>query len=64
MHSHKERPEVYLVTEGTFTNAVKDQSPTHLAAGTAGINGTEVEHVAANETNKPVVLLTVDLIKK
>jgi quercetin dioxygenase-like cupin family protein len=64
MHSHKDRPEVYLVTEGTFTNAVKGQSPTQLAAGTAGINGTEVEHVAANETSKPVVLLAVDLIKK
>jgi len=64
MHSHKDRPEVYLVTEGTFTNAVKGQSPTQLAAGTAGINGTEVEHVATNETSKPVVLLAVDLIKK
>ena len=64
MHSHKDRPEVYLVTEGTFTNAVKGQSSTQLAAGTAGSNGTEVEHVAANETSKPVVVLAVDLIKK
>ena len=55
---------MYLVTEGTFTNAVKGQSPTQLAVGSAGINGTEVEHVAVNETSKPVVLLAVDLIKK
>ena len=64
MHSHKERPEVVLVMEGTLTNTVKGQSPTQLAVGTAGINGTEVEHVAANETSKPVVVLGVDLIKK
>ena len=64
MHSHKDRPEVYLVMEGTLTNTVKDQSPTQLATGTVGINGPEVEHVPANETSKPVVLLAVDLIKK
>jgi len=64
MHSHKERPEVFLIMEGTLTDTVKGQSPTQLAAGTAGINGTEVEHVPANETSKPVVVLAVDLIKK
>ena len=64
MHSHKDRPEVYLVMEGTLTNTVKGQSPTQLAADTVGINGPEVEHVPANETSKPVVLLAVDLIKK
>ena len=64
MHSHKDRPEVLLVMEGTLTNTVKGQSPTQLAAGTVGINGPEVEHEPANETSKPVVLLAVDLIKK
>ena len=64
MHSHKERPEVVLVMEGTLTNKVKGQSPTQLAAGTVGINGTEVEHEPANETSKPVVILTAELIKK
>jgi quercetin dioxygenase-like cupin family protein len=64
MHSHKERPETFLVTEGTLTSTVKGQSPAQFAAGTAGINGTEVEHVVGNETSKPVVVLAVDLIKK
>jgi quercetin dioxygenase-like cupin family protein len=64
MHSHKDRPEVLLVMEGTLTNTVKGQSPTQLAAGTAGSNGPEVEPVPANETSKPVVLLAADLIKK
>jgi quercetin dioxygenase-like cupin family protein len=64
MHSHKERPEVVLVMEGTLTNTVKGQSPTQLAAGTVGINGPEVEHEPANETSKPVVILTAELIKK
>jgi quercetin dioxygenase-like cupin family protein len=64
MHSHKERPEVVLVMEGTLTNKVKGQSPTQLAAGTVGLNGTEVEHEPANETSKPVVELTAVLIKK
>ena len=64
MHSHKDRPEVALVMEGTLTNTVKGQSPTQLAAGTAGLNGPEVEHLPANKTDKPVVVLSVDLIKK
>ena len=64
MHSHKERPEVVLVMEGTYTNKVKGQSPTQLAAGTVGLNGPEVEHEPANETSKPVVILTAELIKK
>jgi quercetin dioxygenase-like cupin family protein len=64
MHSHKERPEVFLVMEGTLANTVKGQSPTQLAAGTVGINGTEVEHVIGNETSKPAVVLGIDLIKK
>jgi quercetin dioxygenase-like cupin family protein len=64
MHSHKDRPEVALVVEGTLTNTLKGQSPTQLAAGTAILNGPEVEHLPANETGKPVVVLGVDLIKK
>jgi quercetin dioxygenase-like cupin family protein len=64
MHSHKERPVVFLVMEGTLTNTVKGQSPTELAAGTVGLNGPEVEHEPANETSRPVVLLTAELIKK
>ena len=64
MHSHKDRPEVALVMEGTLTNTLKGQSPTQLAAGTAMLNGPEVEHLPANETSEPVVTLTVDLIKK
>ena len=64
MHSHKDRPEVGLVMKGTLTNTLKGQSPTQLAAGTAMLNGPEVEHLPANETSEPVVTLTVDLIKK
>ena len=64
MHSHKDRPEVSLVMEGTLTNTLKGQSPTQLAAGTAILNGPEVEHEPTNETSTPVVVLGVDLIKK
>jgi quercetin dioxygenase-like cupin family protein len=64
MHSHKDRPEVSLVMEGTLTNTLKGQSPTQLAAGTVILNGPEVEHQPANETSTPVVTLNVDLIKK
>ncbi len=64
MHSHKERPEVVLVMEGTLTNTVKGQSPTQLEAGTVGTNGPEVEHSPANESSNPVVLLVADVIKK
>jgi quercetin dioxygenase-like cupin family protein len=64
MHSHKDRPEVAFVLEGTVTNTLKGQSPTQFAAGTAAFSGPEVEHLPANETSTPVVVLTVDLIKK
>ena len=64
MHSHKERPEVSLVMEGTLTNTVKGQSPTQLAPGTVILNGPEVEHLPANETSTPVVILAAELIKK
>jgi quercetin dioxygenase-like cupin family protein len=64
MHSHKDRPEVSLVMEGTLTNTLKGQSPMQLAAGTVILNGPEVEHQPANETSTPVVTLNVDLIKK
>jgi hypothetical protein len=50
--------------EGTLTNTLKGQSPTQLAAGTPVLNGLEVEHLPANKTAKPVVVLSVDLIKK
>jgi quercetin dioxygenase-like cupin family protein len=48
MHSHKDRPEVSVLMEGTLTNTVKGQSPPQLAAGTAVLNGPEVEHLPAN----------------
>jgi quercetin dioxygenase-like cupin family protein len=64
MHSHKDHPEVSLVTEGELTNTLKGQSPTTLPAGTPVLNGPEVEHSPANQTDKPAVVLSIDLIKK
>jgi quercetin dioxygenase-like cupin family protein len=64
MHSHKDHPEVSLIMEGTLTNRLKGQSPTQLAAGIPVLNGPEVEHFPANKSDKPVVVLSVDLIKK
>jgi quercetin dioxygenase-like cupin family protein len=64
MHGHKDHPEVSLIVEGTLTNTVKGQSPMELLAGTPVLNGPEVEHLPANGTSKPVVVLSVDLIKK
>ena len=64
MHTHKDHPEVSLVVEGTLTNTVKGQSPIQVSAGTPVLNGPEVEHLPANKTDKPVVVLSVDLIKK
>jgi quercetin dioxygenase-like cupin family protein len=64
MHSHKDHPEVSLIIEGTLTNTVKGQPPVQLSAGTPVLNGPEVEHFPANNSNKPVVVLSVDLIKK
>lgn len=64
MHDHKDHPEVSLVVEGTLTNTLKGQSPIQLAAGSPVLNGTEVEHLPANKTDKPVVVLSIDLIKK
>jgi quercetin dioxygenase-like cupin family protein len=64
MHSHKTHPEVSLIMEGTLTNTLKGQPPIELPAGTPVLNGPEVEHSPANRTAKPVVVLSIDLIKK
>jgi quercetin dioxygenase-like cupin family protein len=64
MHSHKDHPEVSLVMEGTLTNTVKGQPPEELSAGAPVLNGPEVEHLPANKTDKPLVIISVDLIKK
>lgn len=64
MHTHSDHPEVSLLMEGILTNTLKGQSPTQLPAGTPVLNGPEVEHSPSNQTNKPVVVLSVELIKK
>ena len=64
MHDHKDHPEVSLVIEGTLSNTIKGQSEMQLPAGTPVLNGPDVEHLPANETSQPVVVLSVDLIKK
>jgi len=50
--------------EGTLSNTIKGQSQMQLLAGTPVLNGPDVEHLPANETSKPVVVFSVDLIKK
>jgi quercetin dioxygenase-like cupin family protein len=55
---------VSLVIEGTLTNALNGQPPTQLPAGTPVLNGPEVEHSPSNQTHKPVVVLSIALIKK
>ena len=64
MHDHRDHPEVSLVIEGTLSNTIKGQSKMQLPAGTPVLNGPDVEHLPANETSLPVVVLSVDLIKK
>jgi quercetin dioxygenase-like cupin family protein len=64
MHNHKDHPEVSLVTEGTLTNTPKGQSPTQLAAGAPVLNGPDVEHSPVNKSDKPVTVLSIDLIKQ
>ncbi|HEY1260171.1 MAG TPA: cupin domain-containing protein [Stellaceae bacterium] len=64
MHSHKTHPEVSLVTDGTLTNTLKGQPPQELTAGSPVLNGPEVEHLPANRSNKPVTVLSIDLIKQ
>ena len=64
MHSHKERPEVAYILQGTLTDQRKDQAPTQEKAGTSAVNGREIEHEVNNKTSKPVVVIGVDIIKK
>jgi quercetin dioxygenase-like cupin family protein len=64
MHDHRDHPEVSLVIEGTLSNTIKGQSKMQLPEGTPILNGPDVEHLPANETSLPVVVLSVDLIKK
>jgi quercetin dioxygenase-like cupin family protein len=64
MHSHKERPEVAYVLEGTLTDMRKGAAATQINAGQGEANGREIEHMVENRTGKPVVLIGVDFIKK
>jgi quercetin dioxygenase-like cupin family protein len=64
MHDHKDHPEVSLVLEGKLSNTIKGQSQMQLPTGTPVLNGPDVVHLPANETSEPVVVLSVDLIRK
>lgn len=64
MHSHKDRPEVSIEWEGALSNTVKGNLLARLPAGTPVANGPQVEHLPANESDKPVVVISLDLVKK
>ena len=64
MHSHKERPEVAYILEGTLTDMRKGAAATQESAGSGVKNGREIEHQVDNKSGKPVVIVGVDVIKK
>ena len=64
MHTHAERPEVTYVLSGTLTDTRKGAPSVQKKAGDAVTNGRDVEHMPENKSGQPVVLITVDLIKK
>ena len=64
MHSHAERPEVTYVLSGTLTDTRKGAASVQKKAGDSVTNGREVEHFPENKSGEPVVLISVDFIKK
>jgi quercetin dioxygenase-like cupin family protein len=64
MHNHADRPEVTYVLSGTLTDTRKGAAPVQKKAGDGVTNGREAEHMPENKSGAPVVLITVDFIKK
>jgi quercetin dioxygenase-like cupin family protein len=63
VHSHKGRPAVAYVLQGTLTEHVEGRGEFVRRAGESWTEGKEVTHWAENRGDQPVVVLAVDVFK-
>jgi quercetin dioxygenase-like cupin family protein len=64
LHSHKDRPTVVHVLEGTLTVHVEGQPDEDYAAGKSFAEGKLTTHWAENKGSAPVVLFVTDVFKQ
>ena len=64
VHSHKERPELVYVLQGTFTECRPDGKCVELHEGQGGVEGKDVDHWLENKGMTPFIFLAVDISKE
>ena len=64
VHSHKERPELIYVLQGTFSECRPDGKCVELHEGQGGVEGKDVDHWLENKGTKPFIFLAVDISKE
>jgi quercetin dioxygenase-like cupin family protein len=64
VHSHKDRPAIVYVLEGTLTNCRSDGTCAELHEGQSAAEGKDTVHWAENRGTKPLVFLAVDISKE
>jgi quercetin dioxygenase-like cupin family protein len=63
IHSHKGRPAVAYVLQGTLTEHVEGKGDFVHRTGESWTEGKDVTHWAENKGDQPVVVLAVDVFK-
>ncbi len=63
IHSHKERPAVAYILQGTLTEGREGGYVKEYQEGQVIIESRDVTHWAENRTGQPVVIFAVDVVK-
>jgi quercetin dioxygenase-like cupin family protein len=64
LHSHKDRPSVAYVAQGTFTEHRDGGATKEHPRGDAWSEGKETTHWSENKGQTPVILIVGDLVKQ
>jgi len=64
LHSHKDRPQILYVLQGTFTDCSPDGKCVELHEGQVKAEGKDVTHWIENRGAKPLIFLVVGISKE
>jgi quercetin dioxygenase-like cupin family protein len=64
LHSHKDRPVVVRILQGTLTDHIEGGGVKERHEGESWAEGKDATHWAENKGSKPVVLIAVDIFKQ
>jgi quercetin dioxygenase-like cupin family protein len=64
VHSHKDRPAIAYVLQGTFTSCSPDGTCKEVHEGQANAEGKDTIHWSENRATKPLIFLVVDISKE